>query len=97
MLEGVNLVDLSPAALAGLFVLLLLTGRVVPRSVLMDVRADRDDRLRDKETQIEDLREANRTCEAARAVLAEQNSELLENSRATITLFKRITNADVDV
>ncbi|WP_127572798.1 hypothetical protein [Georgenia faecalis] len=49
MLEGIplNLAELGSTAVLVIVFLMILTGRLVPRKVLEDVRADRDARLRE--------------------------------------------------
>ena len=42
VLTGIPVGDISLAGLLGIVVLLILTGRLVPRQQLLDVQADRD-------------------------------------------------------
>lgn len=64
-------------------VLLVLTGRLVPRRSLEDARADRDARLAEWRQQVEQWREAYQIECRARQELAAQVDELLEVARAT--------------
>lgn len=72
MIEGVPISLLSASALLGLTVLLLLTGRIVPRSTLVD-KIDEAERWRQA---YEVEREARRISDA-------QTSELLEVAKTT--------------
>ena len=67
---GFTPTDLGLAGLMGLVVLLILTGRLVPRSTLLDMREERDT-----------WRAAHVSSEAARLAEREQVTELLELSR----------------
>lgn len=75
MLEGVPLVGLTAPGLLGLAILLLLTGRIVPRSTLMDKIAEANQWRLAYEAE----REARATSDA-------QTSELLEVSKTTHTI-----------
>ena len=93
MLDGIPLADLTAPTLLGIAVLLLLIGRIVPRSSLMDKR-DEADRWRQ-------AYEAERE---ARATSDSQTAELLEVSRTThdliVALLKsseKIRSGDTDV
>lgn len=78
-LTNIHLLDLTPAALLGLVVLLLLLGRLVPRRTV-------DDAVR----QMEYWREAHSNSEKARTAQKEQADELLESSRLTVQLLQSI-------
>ena len=67
---GFTPTDLGLTGLMGLVVLLILTGRLVPRSTLLDMREERDT-----------WRAAHVESEAARQAEREQVTELLELSR----------------
>jgi hypothetical protein len=67
---GFSPTDLGAAGLLVLVVLLILTGRLVPRSTLLDMREERDT-----------WRAAHTESEAARQAEREQVTELLELSR----------------
>lgn len=69
-LFGFNPTNLGAAGLLVLVVLLILTGRLVPRSTLLDMRDERDT-----------WRSAHAESEAARQAEREQVTELLELSR----------------
>ncbi|WP_330328164.1 hypothetical protein [Streptomyces pseudovenezuelae] len=91
-LLGVNVASGGAAAILTLVVLLILLGRLVPRSVLNDVRKDRDDRvaevLKDRDDRVAEVlaerntwRQAHQESEAARIDAQNQVGELLELAR----------------
>lgn len=65
------------------FIAAILTGRLVPRQVVEDVRRDRDARLDEWRAQVDQWREAYRIECQAREQLATQVDDLLEVARAT--------------
>jgi hypothetical protein len=67
---GLSVAEAGPTALLTLVVLLVLTGRLVPRSTLTDMRDERDM-----------WRAAHTTSEAARQKALDQTEELLETAR----------------
>ena len=67
---GVTPIQGGAVALLGLVVVLILTGRLVPRQVLLDMREERDT-----------WRAAHDASEAARQAEREQVQEMLELSR----------------
>lgn len=74
---GFQLVDLGPVALAGLAVLLILTGRLVPRRTYDDIKHDRDE-----------WRAAHRISETARIEAQAQMDEMLELGRTTTQIVR---------
>lgn len=72
MIEGIPLVDLPPTALLGIAILLLLFGKLVPRSV-----------LEDKQRESDKWREAYEAEREARASSDAQTVQLLEVSKTT--------------
>lgn len=77
--SGIPLDSLTPAALLGLAILLLLLGRLVPRRTYEDLKNDRD------RWQV-----AHQESEAARQEMAMQMRELLETGRTTEALLRSI-------
>lgn len=67
---GIGVAQGGAAALVALIVILVLNGRLVPRSTLQDALTERDT-----------WREAHRRSEEARLAEREQTAELLEMSR----------------
>lgn len=80
-LMGIDVAQGGAAALVTLVVLLILLGRLVPRSVLQDVRADRDARIAEIAAERDTWRDAHKESEAARIDAQSQVGELLELSR----------------
>lgn len=72
---------LAPSALAGICVLLILLGRLVPRRTLEDAMHDRDM-----------WRAAHMISEQARAEGAAQVEELLEHARTTDAFIRSLPN-----
>lgn len=79
MLDGIPILDLTPAALLGITVVLLLTGRIVPRAILQD-----------KIEEAGQWRTAYEKEREARATADRQTAELLEVSRTTKKLLEAI-------
>lgn len=69
--------------IAALAVVAVLTGRLVPRSVLRD-------RIADKDKQIAQYREAAEVSTRAQGELAEQVRELTEMGRTTVALLSAL-------
>jgi len=72
MLDGVHIIDLTPSVLLGLTVLLLLTGRLIPRAT-----------LNDKAEEAERWRAAYEAERLARSESDAQTKELLEVAHLT--------------
>lgn len=89
-LLGVNVAQGGAAALVTLVVLLILMGRLVPRSVLEDVRKDRDARVSEVLSERDTWRDAHRESEAARMEAQAQVGELLELSRTADHVLRAI-------
>jgi hypothetical protein len=89
-LLGTNPAQGGAVALVTLVVLLIFLGRLVPRSVLEDVRKDRDDRLAALVQERDAWREAYRVSEAARVEAQNQVGELLELSRTAETVLRAL-------
>jgi hypothetical protein len=89
-LLGVGVAQGGAAAIVTLVVLLIIVGRLVPRSVVEDVRKDRDDRLAALITERDAWREAYRVSETARMQSQAQVGELLELSRTAEHVLRAI-------
>jgi len=92
-LLGVRPSDLGAAALVAIVVLLVLLGRLVPRSVLEDVRTDRDTRLAELAQERDTWREAHAVSEEARREAQDQSAELLELSKVAAHFFSALPRA----
>lgn len=77
-------------AILSVFIYAILSGRLVPRSAVDDVRADRDARLAEVRRESDDWRSAWQASQETNKVLADQNKELLELSRTTHQLIKAL-------
>jgi hypothetical protein len=71
------------AGLITLAIMLILTGRLIPRSTVEASRADWHDRLEAKEVQVQDWKQAYFRSLDTQAVQGEQIRELLELSKTT--------------
>lgn len=89
-LLGVSIAQGGAAALVTLVVLLILRGALVPRSVLEDVRKDRDSRVAEVLAERDTWRDAHRESEAARMESQAQVGELLELSRTADHVLRAI-------
>lgn len=87
---GIGFSDLSAGAIVVLTVLLLLTGRLVPRSVLKDVRDDRDTRVQEARTEMNYWKDANEASQSTVRELSGQVNELLEYARTTDSFIKSL-------
>jgi hypothetical protein len=76
MLDGIPLETYTPAALLGITVILLLVGRIVPKSTLTE-----------KIKEAERWRKAYETERDARLASDKQNAELLEFAKATHSIL----------
>lgn len=79
MLAGIPIADLTAPTLLGVAILLLLTGRIVPRAT-----------LRDKITESELWRQAYETERKAREESDAQTGELLEVAKTTHALITAV-------
>ncbi|MFI2620408.1 hypothetical protein [Streptomyces sp. NPDC018584] len=89
-LLGINPAQGGAVAIVTIVVLFIILGRLVPRSVLEDVRKDRDDRLQALVGERDAWREAYRESEAARMESQSQVGELLELSRTADHVLRAI-------
>lgn len=80
MFETIPWDTIGPSGLLAILILLILTGRLVPRRTMEDALHDRDE-----------WRTAHRISEAARVELAEQVGELLEQGRTTNAFMQAIS------
>ncbi|MEU1421461.1 hypothetical protein [Kitasatospora sp. NPDC005751] len=78
------------AAILSAVVMLILVGRLVPRSVLEDVRADRDAQLAELRAERDSWKAAHATSEEARHLDQDSVRELLEVARTTEHLMRAL-------
>lgn len=91
---GFSVLQGGAAGLVVLIVILVLRGHLVPRSVLRDVRADRDLRIAEIMHERDTWRAAYETSEAGRHLAEEQNRELLELSRTATHFLTALPSAN---
>ncbi len=90
-LSGVNVFMQGGAmAIVTFIVLLIIRGSLVPRSVLEDVRSDRDARIAEVLAERDTWRDAHKESEAARIEAQAQLGEMLEFSRTADQAFRAI-------
>lgn len=87
---GISVAQGGAAAILALVVLFILLGRLVPRSVLEDVRKDRDARVTEILAERDTWRNAHRESESARLEAQAQVGELLELSRTAEHVLRAI-------
>jgi hypothetical protein len=80
--------NISLGSITILFVYGLLTGRIVPRSVLDDVRLDRDARLEAKEKVSQEWRQAYLNEHERGLIQDKQVVKLLDNSETTVRILQ---------
>ncbi|MFD5468912.1 hypothetical protein [Streptomyces sp. NPDC127105] len=96
-LLGFRPTDIGAAALVGLIVLLILRGHLVPRRVLEDRLADKDRQLEDVRAERNTWRQAHTVSEEARHEAQDQAAELLELSRTAGHFFASLPEARREV
>lgn len=72
------------------FVRAVLTGRLVPRATLEDVRKDRDARIGEITAERDSWRQAHTTSEGTRLIMAQQVEKLLDASKITNQILTSI-------
>ena len=94
-IPGAVLVQGGAAGALAFVVLAIVTGRLVPRRVVEDVRADRDARLADRDTAMaaekargDEWRAASLAQDARNDLLTQHVEQLLESSRTTNALLE---------
>ncbi|MCX5209829.1 hypothetical protein OG689_11085 [Kitasatospora sp. NBC_00240] len=80
-LAGLGMIQGGAVGVVTLIVLLILTGRLVPRRTYEDMREERDT-----------WRAAHQVSEEARHVAQDQNGELLEVARVAVPLLRALPN-----
>jgi hypothetical protein len=91
-LTGIGLVQGGAAAVLVLVALMVFTGRLVPRSVLEDVRRDRDARLAELITERDAWKAAHAVSEETRHIDQASIRELLEVARTTEHVMRALPN-----
>jgi hypothetical protein len=98
--DQVGFLQASAGTIVLIGLLLIFTGRLVPRRTVEDVREDRDARLADRDARIRELaaerdtwRAACERSEVARMELQAQTAEQLELSRTAVHLLAALPQA----
>lgn len=84
-----GLADIGAGAILAVGLWLIMTGRLVPRATLDDVRADRDSRLAEIRAETDAWRTAAETS-------LRQVTELMEQGRTTVALLEAIPKGGGD-
>jgi len=92
-LAGIPLAALTPAALLSLVVLLVLTGRLVPRRTIDDLRADKDASDAALRAEADKWRTAWMEELGRSDALQGQNKELLELARTAVPVIQALPRA----
>lgn len=79
MIEGISVIGLTPAALLGMAILMLLTGRLIPRSTYQDKLKEADQ-----------WREAYEAERAARTTSDAQTRELFEVAKTSESFLRAV-------
>lgn len=82
-LAGIGVGSLGAGGLLAIVILMILTGRLVPRSTLEDMKQERDT-----------WRAAFQESEQARHLAQEHSGELLELSRTAVPLLRALPTAE---
>jgi len=83
LLKGLPFGDIGAVGLVVMVVVLIFKGEIIPRPTYENM-------LKAKDGEIDMLKEAYRMSEAARAISADTDKELLELSRLTVHIVKSI-------
>lgn len=92
-LAAFSALDLSAAGLLAIAILLILIGKLVPRSVVQDMRTDRDSRLTEARHEIQNWKSAYETEAESRRLQAHQLGELLELAKVTEHFVRSLQEA----
>jgi hypothetical protein len=88
--DQAGVLQLSAATILAIVILLVLTGRLVPRRQVEDLREDRDRRIREISSERDTWRLVAEREAAARAQLQESTLELQELSRTAVHLLSAL-------
>ena len=87
---NVNLGDVGFAALLSLAIWSIITGRLVPRSVVDDLREDNAERLASAREQTEEWKQAYHLSTSATAELVRQSAKMLDSLEVHEHLLRSI-------
>jgi hypothetical protein len=92
-IPGSVLVQGGATAVLILVVLAIVTGRLIPRRSLEDVRADRDARLAEERARGDEWRAAAQAQDTRNDLLSQQVGQLLDAARTTNALIEGLRQA----
>jgi hypothetical protein len=92
-IPGAVVVQGGAVAVLILAVIGILTGRIVPRRSLEDVRLDRDERIAEERKRGDEWRAAAQAQDARNDLLSQQVSQLLDAARTTNSLIEGLRQA----
>jgi hypothetical protein len=92
-IPGVFILQGGAVGVLLIVVLSIITGRLVPRRSLEDVRTDRDARIAEEKDRGDEWRAAAQTQDARNDVLTQQVAQLLEAARTTNALIEGLKQA----
>lgn len=92
-IPGAVIVQGGAVTVLTLVVISIVLGRLVPRKVLEDVRADRDDRLAAEKARGDEWRATAQAQDERNDVQARQLAELLDANRTTNALIEALNKA----
>lgn len=90
---GLSVSDVSTAGTLLLAVVLVLSGWLVPRKVVKDLRDDRDSRLLEARNETANWQKAYQASDAARELQAQQLGQLLELAKTTDQFIRTLQRA----
>lgn len=91
--KGLSVGDIGFPGLLSLAIYLILSGRLVPRSVVEDVRADRDERVKAALEDRDTWKDAYQISEAGRDKQGTILSDLLEYAKTTDKFIQAFQNS----
>lgn len=92
-IPGSVIVQGGAVAVLTLVVLAIITGRLIPRRSLDDVRADRDARIAEERARGDEWRAAAQAQDARNDLLSQQVAQLLDTARTTNALIEGLRQA----
>lgn len=93
---GFSVDNVSSVGTLLLAVILVLSGWLVPRKVVSDLRKDRDARLQDARTETANWQKAYQASDAARELQASQLGQLMELAKTTDQFIRTLQQAALE-
>lgn len=92
-MAGFSVSDISTAGTLLLAVLLVLSGWLVPRKIVQDLRDDRDSRLLEARNETANWQKAYQASDAARELQSQQLGQLMELAKTTDQFIRTLQRA----